>query len=243
MKMEDILNLKHHETCLKQGVILDYYVSGFWWAKEMNFTVQQISSFMTVLHIMLENLSNKSMLLEDSIKELAKLLAGIGIPGSEKSACLDFFSVDQACAVISYLKTSLFQPYKLYEFLFKHPRDEVVLGAEEKVELVITAEGPYPCPLEEGIPYDYFSRFIMPPPTEEAADKMIQQPTQESEDSEIAYETTEMDPMACYTMEDVKLVLGQVTSEVIGSLQSEINEKLRLQEETYTARIEKIKKV
>ncbi|XP_053891749.1 ciliary-associated calcium-binding coiled-coil protein 1 isoform X5 [Malaclemys terrapin pileata] len=198
-KLEEFLNFRQIKTSLKEAVLLDYYVSGFWWAKEMDFTHLQLSGFMAILNFLLENLSTKHIMLEDNIKELGRAMAGIGESHSEKGGGLDFFSVDQAKAIISYLKISLFQHYKLYEYLFHNPREELVIGDEE-----INQEC-HP----EGL-----------------------QPETESLD---------IDPMAGFTIEDVKSVLGQITNEIIGSLQTEINEKLQMEEEAYTVRIDKLK--
>ncbi|XP_074856269.1 ciliary-associated calcium-binding coiled-coil protein 1 isoform X9 [Carettochelys insculpta] len=129
-KLEEFLNFKQIKTSLKEAVLLDYYVSGFWWAKGMDFTHLQLSEFLAILNFQLENLSTKHMTLEDNIKELARAMAGIGESHSEKSGGLDYFSVDQAKAIISYLKSSLFQHYKLYEYLFYNPREELVIGSE-----------------------------------------------------------------------------------------------------------------
>uniref|UniRef100_A0A8C3XPK9 Ciliary associated calcium binding coiled-coil 1 n=1 Tax=Chelydra serpentina TaxID=8475 RepID=A0A8C3XPK9_CHESE len=104
IKLEEFLNFRQIKTSLTEAVLLDYYVSGFWWAKEMDFTHLQLSGFMAILNFLLENLSTKHMTLEDNIKELGRAMAGIGESHSEKSGGLDFFSVDQAKAIISYLK-------------------------------------------------------------------------------------------------------------------------------------------
>uniref|UniRef100_A0A452ID09 Uncharacterized protein n=1 Tax=Gopherus agassizii TaxID=38772 RepID=A0A452ID09_9SAUR len=96
----------------------------------MDFTHLQLSGFMAILNFLLENLSTKRITLEGNIKELGRAMAGIGESHSEKSGGLDFFSVDQAKAIISYLKISLFQHYKLYEYLFYKPREELVIGDE-----------------------------------------------------------------------------------------------------------------
>ncbi|XP_043406861.1 ciliary-associated calcium-binding coiled-coil protein 1 isoform X5 [Chelonia mydas] len=192
-KLEEFLNFRQIKTSLKEAVLLDYYVSGFWWAKEMDFTHVQLSGFMAILNFLLENLSTKHMTLEDNIKELGRAMAGIGESHSEKSGGLDFFSVDQAKAIINYLKISLFQHYKLYEYLFHNPREELVIGDENVVELVKPMDTLFPAPLEEGISYDMYSSFIALPP-----------------ESEVETET-------------------------------EINEKLQMQEEAYSVRIDKLK--
>ncbi|XP_006022421.1 ciliary-associated calcium-binding coiled-coil protein 1 isoform X2 [Alligator sinensis] len=166
----------------------------------MNFNLTQLSGFMALLNFLLENLSTKHMTVEDNVKELGRTMAGIGEPHSGKSGDLDFFSVDQAKAVISYLKISLLQHYKLYEYLFHSPREELVIGDEE-------------------IDQEYYPEE--PQPEEESL---------------------KVDPLTGFTTEDVKSVLGQITNEIIGSLQTEINEKLQMQEDAYTERIDKLTK-
>jgi len=58
-QFEDILNFKKHQTCLKEAAQLEYFVSGFWWAKEMNFTSQQISFIMALLQQLLDSIKSK----------------------------------------------------------------------------------------------------------------------------------------------------------------------------------------
>uniref|UniRef100_A0A672U7U1 Ciliary associated calcium binding coiled-coil 1 n=1 Tax=Strigops habroptila TaxID=2489341 RepID=A0A672U7U1_STRHB len=128
--LEEFLNFKHLKTSLKEAILLDYYTAGFWWAKEMNFNLTQLSGFMDLLNFLLENLSDKHMTLEDNLKELGSAMAGIGETDTERSGDLNFFSIEQAKAVIDYLNISLFKHYKLYEYLFHSPREELVISNE-----------------------------------------------------------------------------------------------------------------
>nr|XP_033798001.1 ciliary-associated calcium-binding coiled-coil protein 1 [Geotrypetes seraphini] len=159
-KIEEFLDFKQCDTSLMESILVDYYVTGFWWAKEMNFSLQQISDFMDVIRLMLYNLENEQMSLEDNLKDLWRALVGEEESYLEINASLDVFNVDQAKAIINYLKTSLFQHYKLYQFLFYCPRSEVVLGAEEIIEIVNPADIPFPAPLEEAITYDMYSSCV-----------------------------------------------------------------------------------
>ncbi|KYO28186.1 ciliary-associated calcium-binding coiled-coil protein 1 isoform X3 [Alligator mississippiensis] len=240
-KLEEFLNFKQLKTSLKEAVILDYYLLGFWWAKEMNFNLTQLSGFMALLNFLLENLSNKHMTVEDNVKELGRTMVGIGEPHSGKSGDLDFFSVDQAKAVISYLKISLLQHYKLYEYLFHSPREELVIGDENVIELVKSADTSSPAPLEEGLSYNIYSSFIAMPPAAELETEEIDQEYY-PEEPQPEEESLKVDPLTGFTTEDVKSVLGQITNEIIGSLQTEINEKLQMQEDAYTERIDKLTK-
>nr|KAF6424578.1 ciliary associated calcium binding coiled-coil 1 [Molossus molossus] len=53
---------------------------------------------------------------------------------------------------------------------------------------------------------------------------------------------SDTDALVGFTIEDVKSVLAQVTDDILISIQTEINEKLQIQEEAFNARIEKLKK-
>uniref|UniRef100_A0A8C8AQ04 CBCO1 protein n=1 Tax=Otus sunia TaxID=257818 RepID=A0A8C8AQ04_9STRI len=127
VKLEEFLDFKQLKTSLKEAILLDYYTAGFWWAKEMNFSLIQLSGFMDLLNFLLENLSDKHMTLVDNLKELGRALAGIGETDSERSGDLNFFSIEQAKAVIDYLSISLFKHYKLYEYLFHSHGEELVI--------------------------------------------------------------------------------------------------------------------
>uniref|UniRef100_A0A9L0SE38 Ciliary associated calcium binding coiled-coil 1 n=1 Tax=Equus caballus TaxID=9796 RepID=A0A9L0SE38_HORSE len=133
-KLEKFLNFKNLQTCLKEAILLDYYVSGFLWARGMDFSIIQYSKFMTLLDMLLHNLRTLRMSLEDSLKWLGEVMAEIGPSHSQKNEAWNIFDVKQANAIIDYLKVSLFQHYKLYEFLFYSPREEIVIGTEPFVE-------------------------------------------------------------------------------------------------------------
>ncbi|XP_004462554.2 ciliary-associated calcium-binding coiled-coil protein 1 [Dasypus novemcinctus] len=239
-KLEEFLNFKNLQTCLKEAILLDYYVSGFLWAREKEFSLIQHSKFMTLLYMLLHNLRTLHMSLEDSIKWLGEVMAEIGPSHSEKNEEWHIFDVKQANAIIDYLKISLFQHYKLYEFLFYSAREEIVIGTEQMIEVIKPTDDPFPEPLEEGIAFDIYSAFIVPPPTLDTEIKALDQ-EQGPDESQAETDTSDMDPLAGFTIEDVKSVLGQVTEDII-TMQTEINEKLQIQEAAFNARIEKLKK-
>ncbi|NXS55856.1 CBCO1 protein, partial [Brachypteracias leptosomus] len=102
-ELEEFLNFKQLKTPLKEVILLDYNTAGFWWAKEMNFSLIQLSGFMDLLNFLLENLSEKRMTLGKNLKELGRPMAGIGETDSERSGDLNFFNIEQAKAIIDYL--------------------------------------------------------------------------------------------------------------------------------------------
>uniref|UniRef100_A0A8C6IIL4 Ciliary associated calcium binding coiled-coil 1 n=1 Tax=Mus spicilegus TaxID=10103 RepID=A0A8C6IIL4_MUSSI len=240
-KLGVFLNFKNLQTCLRDAILLDYYVSGFCWAKEMNFSIEQYSKFMTLLDMLLHNLQTLHMSLEDSIKWLGEVMAEIGPNHSQKSEDFHVFEVKEANAIIDYLKISLFQHYRLYEFLFYSTREEIVIGTEQTIEVVKPADYPFPAPLEEGISLDTYSAFIEPLPTPDMEQKVLDQ-EQGTQEALLESEMREEDPLGGFTIDDVKSALERVTDEVLISMQKEISEKLQVQEEAFNARIEKLKK-
>ncbi|XP_047618069.1 ciliary-associated calcium-binding coiled-coil protein 1 [Phacochoerus africanus] len=240
-KLEKFLNFKNLHTCLKEAILLDYYVSGFLWARGMDFSIIQYSKFITLLDMLLHNLRTLRMSLEDSIKWLGEVMAEIGPSHSQKNEEWNIFDIKQTNAIVDYLKVSLFQHYKLYEFLFYATREEIVIGTEQVIEVVKPVGHPFPDPLEEGMAFDIYSTFIEPPPTLDMEMKELHQ-EQGPEESHPEANTSETDPLVGFTIEDIKSVLSQVTDDILIGIQTEINEKLQIQEEAFNARIEKLKK-
>ncbi|XP_003473622.3 ciliary-associated calcium-binding coiled-coil protein 1 isoform X1 [Cavia porcellus] len=240
-KLRMFLNFKNLQTCLKDSILLDYYVSGFLWAKEMDFSIIQCSKFMTLLDMLLHNLKTLHMSLEDNIKWLGEVMAEIGPTQTQRIDEWDTFNVKQANAIVDYLKISIFQHYKLYEFLFYSAREEIAIGTEQVIEMANPAGGPFPSPLEEGISFDIYSKFIEPPPMLDKEMQGLDQ-AQGHEESQPESDILEMDPLDGFTIEDIKSILAQVTDDIFTDVQNKINEKLQIQEEAFNARIEKLKK-
>ncbi|NXF05619.1 CBCO1 protein, partial [Smithornis capensis] len=101
--LEEFLNFTQMKATSKKALLLDYYTAGFLWAKEMNFSLMQLSGFMDLLNFILENVCDKHMTLGDNLKELERALAAKGETDAERRGDLNFFSIDQAKAIIDYL--------------------------------------------------------------------------------------------------------------------------------------------
>ncbi|XP_075071278.1 ciliary-associated calcium-binding coiled-coil protein 1 [Mixophyes fleayi] len=230
--MLQFLNFKDPETNLKEAILVDYYVSGFCFGKDMNFSLQQLTGLMGLLHFLIENIETKQMSLEENIKELGRALIGIGHSQLKTTGRLTFFNVEQAKDIINFIKISLFQHYKLYECLFTVPRDQMVIGVEQVIEIAKPAETPFPTPLEEGISSEIYRKFIA----------QLKEETENTMDAAQPGELDKSEDLSGSNIEEVKTVLNEVTADAIGSLQAEINEKLRVQEEAFVAKIENLKK-
>uniref|UniRef100_A0A672U8N9 Ciliary associated calcium binding coiled-coil 1 n=1 Tax=Strigops habroptila TaxID=2489341 RepID=A0A672U8N9_STRHB len=160
------------------------------------------------------------MTLEDNLKELGSAMAGIGETDTERSGDLNFFSIEQAKAVIDYLNISLFKHYKLYEYLFHSPREELVISNESAIELDEPAAPPFPALLEEGIPSDIYSSCITSPTAAETESKgSDQEESDQGEEPCTEAQSFEVDAVAGVTAEDQKSAEYEIPNEIIGNLE------------------------
>ncbi|XP_051656189.1 ciliary-associated calcium-binding coiled-coil protein 1 isoform X2 [Manacus candei] len=209
--LEEFLNFTQLKTSWRKAVLIDYYSVGFLWAKEMNFSLTQLSEFMELLNFILENISDKHMTLGDNLKELERAMAKIGETDSEQGGDLNFFSIEQGKAIIDYFINSLFKYYRVYEFLFQHPRG-LELSDEHQ---------------EDGIELDQPAVPSSAAATESqgsAQEDYLEEPCPEVESSEA-------DAVAGVTAEDQKSAEREIPNEIIGNLEADVNEKLQMQEE------------
>ncbi|XP_027752267.1 ciliary-associated calcium-binding coiled-coil protein 1 [Empidonax traillii] len=203
--LEEFLNFTRLKTSWRKAVLIDYYSTGFLWAKEMNFSLIQLSGFMELLNFVLENISDKHMTLGDNLKELERAMAEIGETDSEQGNDLNFFSIEQGKAIIDYFINSLFKFYRVYELLFRGPRGLEL--SDEQQQDVIELDQPEV-------------------PSSAAATE-----SQGSDQEDYLEESSEADAVAGVTAEDQKSAECEIPNEIIGNLEADINEKLEMQEE------------
>ncbi|XP_068610637.1 ciliary-associated calcium-binding coiled-coil protein 1 [Brachionichthys hirsutus] len=147
-EMQQILGFRNRRTCVKEAAMLDYYVCGFWWAKEAKFTSMQTSFIMAALHRLLNNIEDKGLTFVENLMELSKLTAA-SCHGSTPDR-RPLLSRDEAAALITYTRNSLFQKYRLYELLFSTSREELLMDMERTIEVFGCRDGL--TPLEESVP-------------------------------------------------------------------------------------------
>ncbi|XP_055793845.1 ciliary-associated calcium-binding coiled-coil protein 1-like [Salvelinus fontinalis] len=235
LQFEEILGLKNYQTCLKEAALLDYFVSGFWWAREMNYTCQQISFIMALLQVLLDNIREKQMPFVDNLNEFAKLMSGTRQSPSPEVDSL--FDAEHAVCITDYLKCSLFQNYQLYEFLFNQPREELLLGEKRTIEVISSAD--CGAPLEEGMNTEDYLHYMTPVDQQEEGQRSSQEedgegPAETGLQQEKENKATEFEG---FNVQDVK----DLTNEMLGDLQAEFTEKLRVQEETFRTRLDPLK--
>uniref|UniRef100_A0A671RV03 Ciliary associated calcium binding coiled-coil 1 n=1 Tax=Sinocyclocheilus anshuiensis TaxID=1608454 RepID=A0A671RV03_9TELE len=176
-QFEDILNFKNHQTCVKEAALLEHFVSGFWWAKEMNFNSHQISFIMALLQQLLDSIKNKQSSFADNFKAFTQtVLATRQSPSTEAKASF-LFTTDQIKAITDYFKNILFQHFRLYDILFTHSREKQLLKIEKCIEVIDPAE--FAAPLEEGMPADLYFYYMAPPRVQTPEQTSVNQHIQE----------------------------------------------------------------
>ncbi|KAK2876812.1 hypothetical protein Q8A67_020908 [Cirrhinus molitorella] len=240
LQFEDILNIKNHQTCAKEAALLEYFVNGFWWAKEINFNSQQILFIMALLQQLLDNIRNKQSSFADNFKAFTQTVLATRQSSSTEAKASFLFSTDQINAITDYFKTSLFQHYRLYELLFTHRREEQLLKIEKCIEVINPAE--FAAPLEEGLPADLYFHYMAPPHVQ-TPEQAVQESDKENVEEPGKAELEESPGNHVgFSVEDVREVLGELTQEMLAKLQADFTEKLRVHEETYISRLERLQK-
>lgn len=254
-KVQSYFQISQHECDLREASTLDYYVAALWWAKEQQFTNEQMSAFFTVAHTMLENIKEKQMNVVDNLQEFKRLFAGIDVEKAEASGGLECFDVSQAKAVTDYFYSSIFQHYKLYEFMFSATQAEEIIGTDLLVEVAPPCDRPWPPPLEEAIATEVHQEYIATPPPTPAAqsqDENAESTVEGAEAQEVEQEATsisgeeiqkEADLLAQLSTLEIKTIMQEVCDEMLSGLQGEVAQKIRDKENAFIARINKIHKV
>ncbi|XP_071090348.1 ciliary-associated calcium-binding coiled-coil protein 1-like [Haliotis cracherodii] len=243
MKLCDIFKLDSHSTDLREASILDFYTASVWWGKEKAFSLQQLSGFFTLVHTLFNNVKEKHLSLVENLKEMKKMLVGIGAESGPdmQYGGLEFFDVNQAKEITNYLYTSFFQHYTLHEYMFSTLQAEEIIGTDLDVEVAKAADVPFPPPLDEGVSEEHFTQYIAtPPPT--PVPEPVEATADEVSELQMDDKTSE-NIFSELSVEDVKEVIESVAKEMLGGLQTEVAAKLREKENQLISKINKIHRV
>jgi len=244
-KLAEVLLIENYHISLPEACVLDYYVAGFWFAKEQNFTLQQISAFFTLLKVMLDNIKEKQFYLVDSIEKFKSLLAGVGVENCSQNGGLECFDVNQAKLITDYFTNSLFQHYKLYQFLFTQDLQEEVVTCELAVEVPPLATVPFPPPLDEGMTEEMWREHVMTPPqSPQPEEQREDEAVSKGEEAESAgfsqpESQTAEDILASVKPEEVKSIVTKVADEILGNFKAEVEARLKERETLLVSKIGK----
>lgn len=241
-KLQMVFEL-YPETDLKDAAILDYYVGATYWCKQRHYTAQQLSGFFSVVYQLLDKIKANNSSLVESFKDFRKMLVGINsdpLPDVD-SGGLEFFTAQQAKDIAEYLHTSLFQHFKLFEFMFSQPQTMEIIGSDLSVEVPLPADFPFPPPLDEGITEEVYQEYLsIPTPSHSAQGEKDKGETKPPTPIEVELPPEVKDIFEKLTPEDVKAVVEEMSAEILQNLQSGVDSKLRQYETSVLGRINKI---
>ncbi|KAH9520422.1 hypothetical protein Btru_060742 [Bulinus truncatus] len=228
-------------TDLKDASVLDYHVGAAYWAKQQGYNAKQFAGFFSISYQLLQKIKDEKCSMVDLFKAYHKKLAGIGTE-EKNNGEMDFFSIDQAKNITDYLHSSIFQHYKLYSFLFSRPQLEEILCCDLSLETPLPAKTPYPPPLDEGLLESVYKEFLVLP-ISSSAEQTDSDASKSTTKTEVNLPEDVEDLFAKLSPEDVRMIIQEVSSEVLYSLQSNVENKIKTQETTVLSKINKIKVV
>ncbi|XP_021169021.1 ciliary-associated calcium-binding coiled-coil protein 1 [Fundulus heteroclitus] len=148
-KMENILGFTNHRTCIKEAVLFHYYLSGFSWATEVQFTHTQTCFTMAVLHMLLKNLTEKQMNSVDNMVAFMEAMAAAWHPSPSDEDTCSVLDNDEATELIGYVTKSLILKNRLYGCLFTISTQSHLTGMERTMQR-LNGQDTF-TPLEESI--------------------------------------------------------------------------------------------
>lgn len=243
-KLAHVLSLTQHDVSLQEAALLDYYVAGYWFAKEMKFTSEQTSAFFTVLHTFMENLKEKEYSLTDSLKELQQLMSNVGGGSGSAQSSLQCFSSETAVATVQYMQSTIFQHYHLFQLLFSEQQQEEKLNEELQIEVPPDPLLLCPPPLEEAIPLELYQRCLLPKSAEHSTEEVSTDAQTMAGDVE---DSTKMGTdnealLLSISAEELASVMDTVASSALKSFQDGVQQKIKQKEESFMSRITKLEK-
>ncbi|BFZ01902.1 hypothetical protein BsWGS_04942 [Bradybaena similaris] len=241
-EMESKLKHKLHldsETNLKDAAILDYYTGATYWGQQQAYSTQQLSVLFTIVHTLLNRMKEEQVPLVGLITELRNMMATVGRQTSPEE---NIFSTQQSKAITGYLFSSLFQHYKLYEYLFTVPRDEEIITKDFSIEVPVPDGVPFPKSLDEGLPEEVFTSISVHESLQAEAETESQEgtgiePVQPETPAEIDLPPNTSFIFEKLTPEDVKAVISEACAAVLNNLEKDVGNKITQQEAAAVAKI------
>jgi len=234
----EMMNLNEYKTDLVHGSLVDFYLTHYWWAaRTQSFNAEQISIYFSIVFTLLESLKEKKIKIKQNIIEFQNVL-------SQVNQNVKLFSNEQINVIAEAVFVSFFQHYKMYEFLAYEAQTEYVISKEITIECPIPSEIPYPPPLDEALPEQFYNKYIL---------KINDEPVPSTEKESIKSEITEALPeinkeietqiktmFDGLSVEDAKKIIYEVTTEMVADLKVEMRKSLKEKENALIAEISKV---
>lgn len=230
-KFGTVLILPDYEYSLTDAALIDFFVSGYWFARAQKFNLEQTSAFLTLLHTYLDNLKTRKLTLCDNIKELKQTLSNVGASNVTSLRCFD---TEQAILSGEYITKTLFQHYRAFEYLLSDQQKE------EHISDVLQVYSPpngllVPLPLEESIPLEFYENWMTSKPKLEPSALQCTMLPEVKDDlgGEIAKEVD---------LNELQHLMSDMAQQMLGAYQTNVAQKLKQKEEMLLNRISKLEK-
>lgn len=175
-----------------------------------------------------------------------KELSEIVLESSQLLACqkdfhpgmsFDFYSPDQVIDVTEYLKSTVFQHFKLYKFCLKEEQEETIISLD-KIVSTLPAIGSFdPPPLAEAISDHDIEVYLNAPKSESGGEEDGEEEVVEEKGDE---EKEDKEPLI--SLANVQTVLDTVGVEMMDKLSKDMQTKCEEKEKHLVSRLNKVEK-
>lgn len=219
--LADLFGFISYEIDLKQACFLDYYVTQYWWvAKQKKLSNEQISTYFSIVCILMENLKEKTYTFSQNINQLQTIL-------SDLNESLKTFSDDITKEILNYISTTFFQNYKLYEYVINESQNEIIIPKEMLVECPKEDEFPYPPPLDEAMSEKIYRKYVL-----KIDDDVKLDDSDKAENIDLKPEVIEQihAKFEGLSIDEAKQVIFEVTNDLIADLKIDMKNKIKARE-------------
>ncbi|XP_031572549.1 coiled-coil domain-containing protein 189-like [Actinia tenebrosa] len=203
--LADIFKIKDHKEELRSGILIDLYYYSIQFAKDNNFTKEQISAFFSIIKCIHEMAIDTPF---GNVKPVFEYTKDLILCHSIKRPpfSIALFSTDQVKNITTYIVNTYFRHYKLYKYAFT---------PKVRLDLAI----------------DYIGLPATPPPSEvgEEDEKMTEEKKEEEgEEAEVAAEPEIEETPA---VKELKTMISTVLQEQVEQLKNSVDLQIKAKDE------------
>ncbi|KAI8916887.1 flagellar C1a complex subunit C1a-32-domain-containing protein [Entophlyctis helioformis] len=219
---------------LQNSILLSFYHSCYYFAKENKFAPIQISVFFSIMKITLDKTFDKSLSHLHALSEFKKLLfdymaspslnqVNQSASNALESASWEIFGPQECKLIVDYAISTIFQHHRLYQYVFTNEQEK------QEIELPITLElPPNPPPLSEGITFEAYE-------TEQRARELAERDLLDAESLANA-----VDILDSLSPEEIKQTALDVIAGLLEGISSEFDKMLLEQRDRFLSQMAKV---
>ncbi|KAL2918230.1 hypothetical protein HK105_202157 [Polyrhizophydium stewartii] len=233
-KIAQALGITGWKEDLQSSILVSFYHSNYTFAKENKFSQIQISVVFSILKATLDKALEKSLVQVMAIAEFKKMLfdytstapsalANQSSASAVESAGWEIFSPGESKLIIDYAMSTLFQHYRLFQYVFSNEQEKQEIECPVQIELPPTAP-----PLADAITLEAYE-------TEQRAREQAERELMDAQGLANAADALEALPP-----EELKLITLDTISSLLESVSAEFDRMLLDQRQRFLAQFSKI---